>query len=222
MAGGAVRRRDREAVGAAAVEGIANLRRRRGGKRRVSAGVESLQFGQIDPLDIAADAAFGEGECHPRLEAGDRLRPHLGMGGEIVIEAIRPGIHQPLQPVGAGGVSRLEVCRIHVEAGAQVGPDRLLALGLGGAAERGQIVGLDPIEVVFGLGVDHAEHGIGIGPAADMRDAPVVARDRHPLRLPLPAGEVGVLCRDRGAGGGDEREDAKPPSRHPSESWDPS
>ena len=56
--------------------------------------VESLELVEVDPLDVAADAAFGEAQRHPRLEAGDRARMHVGMRGKEVVEAVRPGVHQ--------------------------------------------------------------------------------------------------------------------------------
>ena len=107
------------------------------------------------------------------------------MGGEIMVEAVGPGIHQPLEPVGAGFVIGLERGGLHVHSGAQVAPDRFLALGLGEAAERGEIVHLDAVEVVFGLRVDHPEHRVGITLAAHMGDAPFVAGDGDALRLGL-------------------------------------
>ena len=76
---------------------------------------------------------------------------------------------------------RLQLAVADVEPRAQILPDRLLALGLGGAAQRGEIVGLDAREVVLGLGVDHPEHRVGVGLALDVGDAPIVAGDRDPL-----------------------------------------
>jgi hypothetical protein len=48
------------------------------------------------------------------------------------------------------------------------------------------------VEIVLGLRVGHAEHGVGIGGAAHVGDAPVVAGDRHRLRLALHARLRGV------------------------------
>ena len=58
---------------------------------------------------------------------------------------------------------------------------------------RVEVVGLDAVEVVLGLRVDHAEHRVGVGLAVDVRDAPVVADDGDALRLLLPAGDV-LVC----------------------------
>src|SRR5262249_51766670 len=64
-----------------------------------------------------------------------------------------------------------------------------LAFGLGHSAETDQVVGLDTVEIVLGLRVDHAEHRIGIALALDMRDAQVIARNRNLCRLGCsPAG----------------------------------
>ena len=47
------------------------------------------------------------------------------------------------------------------------------------------------MEVVFGLCVDHAKHGIGVGLAINMRDAPVIADNLDVSRLCSPACLVG-------------------------------
>lgn len=75
-----------------------------------------------------------------------------------------------------------------------------LALGLGEAAEADEVVALDAVEVVLGLRVHHPEHRVGVRLAHHMRDAPVVAGDRHPGRLSFPAGEVGGGGPVRGGG----------------------
>src|SRR6185369_14721121 len=41
--------------------------------------VKRLQLSQVHPLDIAADAAFGKAERHPRLEMLNHARLHLWM-----------------------------------------------------------------------------------------------------------------------------------------------
>src|SRR3546814_11775099 len=71
-----------------------------------------------------------------------------------------------------------EFTRIDEQLLAQVEPYRRLAFGLGHPPQRQQIIVLDPVEVVLGLRVDHAEHGIGITGTVHMGNAPVVAGDR--------------------------------------------
>ena len=170
--------------------------------------VERLQFVERYALDIAADAAFAEAQRHPRFEMHDDARMHLGMGSEVVVQTIGPGIHQGLQPAGTLGVKLLEFHRVDEQPLAQVRPDRRLALGLGQPAQRVKVIGLHPIEVILGLRIGHAEHRVGVGLAVDVRDAPVVASDRDGLRLALPARFVGRvrLCRGyqaQGKQGGD-------------------
>src|SRR5438552_16856890 len=63
-----------------------------------------------------------------------------------------------------------------------------LAFRLREPAHRVDEIRLDTVEVVFRLGVDDAEDGVGVGPAADVGDAPVVARDGDVLRLLFPGG----------------------------------
>src|ERR1019366_2008238 len=67
--------------------------------------------------------------------------------------------------------------------------------------------GLDAIEVVLGLGVDHAEYRIGVGLAVDMRDAPVVPDDGDVRRPQLPSsgfGGAGARGNGQGKHGGKE------------------
>ena len=47
------------------------------------------------------------------------------------------------------------------------------------AADGPDVVALHAGEIVLGLRVDHAEDGVGVGLAVDVRDAEVVADDRH-------------------------------------------
>ena len=58
-------------------------------------------------------------------------------------------------------------------------PDRALTLRFSQPAEVGEIVGLDAVEIVFRLSVDHAEDGIGVGFTLDVCDAPVISCDRY-------------------------------------------
>lgn len=74
---------------------------------------------------------------------------------------------------------RLQFRGIQEQALPQILPERALALCLGQPPEVGEIVGLHAVEIVFGLRVDRAEHGIGVGLTLDVRDAPVITRDRH-------------------------------------------
>src|SRR2546429_692959 len=64
----------------------------------------------------------------------------------------------------------------------------------GEPAERVQVVRLDAVEVVLGLGVLHPEHRVGVSLPIDVRDAPIVADDGDVARLALPAGDVRALA----------------------------
>src|SRR6476469_1767847 len=101
--------------------------------------IEGLEVGGVDPLDVAADAAFGEAERHPRLEMLQHLGMYLRVGREEVVEAVCPSIHQRLHLRWALRVIGLKLRLADVEPGAQVLPDRLFAVGLRRAAERGQV-----------------------------------------------------------------------------------
>ena len=119
-----VLRRDGDAVGAGGVEA---------GAADGSGFGPAIKMGevlQVDILDVAADAAFGEGERHPGLEMLQHLRVGLGMRGEIEIQAVGPGGHQRLQPGGALRVTRLQVGWIDIEPGTQILHQGFFALGL--------------------------------------------------------------------------------------------
>ena len=68
-----------------------------------------------------------------------------------------------------------------------------LALGFRQAAKAIQEVRLDPVEVVLGLRVDHAEDGVGVAAAMDMGDAPIIALDGDARRLPLADASLDVV-----------------------------
>ena len=84
---------------------------------------------------------------------------------------------------------------------AQVAPDRRLALRLGEPALCVDEIGLDTVEVVFGLSIDHAEHGIGIRLALHMGNAKSVAGDADPGRLRPPARHAGLVGGKHRSGG---------------------
>ena len=160
--------------------------------------IEGLKLLERDALDVAADAALGECQRHPWLEPADGLGVGVGMRGEIVVQPVCPGDHQRLQPWRALAISGLEHRRIVIDPGAQVAPDLALPPGEGPQAEIVEIIGLHPREVILGLGIDHAEHGVGVGAAVDMGDAVVVPHDGDPGRFRLPAGSVALaVCRCR-------------------------
>ena len=112
---------------------------------------------------------------------------------EEVVQAVREGVHQTFEPGRARAVFGAERVRIDEQPLPQVREQRGLALGFGHSSKRVQVVGLDPVEIVLGLRVLHAEDGVRIGLAEDVRDAPVVADDRDVLGVALPAGEIALL-----------------------------
>ena len=139
--------------------------------------IERRQRRERHAFDVAADAAFGKAQRHPRREVRQHPRMHPRMVGEIVVERVGPRGHQRPEPRRRRGIAGFKPRRIDEQSLAQVGPQRRLAVGLGEAAEAGQIVRLDPREVILGLGVDHAIDRVGVGVAADVGDAPFVAGD---------------------------------------------
>ena len=115
------------------------------------------------------------------------------MRGEVEVQSVGEGIHESLEPGRAAAVLRPQGVGVDEQPHAEIGVDRRRALGFRQAAERIQVVGLDAVEVVLGLGILHPEHRVGVGLPVHVRDAPVVPDDGDALRLPLPAGAVRAL-----------------------------
>src|ERR1700677_989054 len=82
--------------------------------------VELFELIEVDSLDIATDAALGEGERHPWFKMMDDSRLYLGVLIEVVVEAVGEGVHQGLQPCGAGGVLGLQDGGVDEELHAEV------------------------------------------------------------------------------------------------------
>src|ERR1700739_70964 len=155
--------------------------------------VKSPQLLYVDLFNVAADAAFGKRQSHPRLEARKHFGLRLRVLGEVEVDSVRPCIHQAFEPCGACSVVAPEICRIDKQAMAEILPDGALALCLGGASEGGEVIRLDAGEVILTLRVDHSEDCIGVAFAMHMRNTPVVAHDGDARRLGLPSDLVG--CR---------------------------
>ena len=100
-------------------------------------------------------------------------------------------------------------CGIDEELHAQVKIDFGFALGLGEAAHCVDVVRFNTIEVVFSLGVLHAEDGVRVGFTVDVGDTPVVADDGDVAGLSLPARNFPIIDRVQprdGRGHEDENE----------------
>src|SRR3569833_2098373 len=100
------------------------------------------------------------------------------MSREIVVQATRPRPHELFQPRWRPGVAGLQSLRVDKQALAQVLPKGRLPLGFGEAPQAHQIVVLHTIEVVLSLRVDHPEDRVRGGMTSDVRDTPVITRDR--------------------------------------------
>ena len=149
--------------------------------------IERLQLIEVDALVVAPDAALGESEGHRWLDSLYHSRLHVGVVGEVEIQAVGPRVHEGLQPCRAGGVLLLQLDRVDEKFHPQVLIDFGLTIGFRETSHRIDVVQLDPIEVVFGLGVDHAEDRVGIGFSVDVRDAPIVADDGDVAGFLIPA-----------------------------------
>ncbi|MCG3162548.1 MAG: hypothetical protein JMDDDDMK_03815 [Acidobacteria bacterium] len=152
----------------------------------LAGAVKSLQLIEVDGFDVAADAAFGERKRHPGFEAFDHSRFYLRMFRQIKIQPIGPGVHERLEPRRAGLVMLLQRSGVNEQFHSQIPPHGCFAFGLRQPPHRVEVVRLDPVEIVFGLGVDRAEDRIGVGLAVNVRDAPVIADDRDVASLLRP------------------------------------
>ena len=196
MTVGGVLRRNREAVRPRGLPrlnirvklGRALLAQRRGRRHSHARRVELRDATGVHTRNVSADAAFGKGERHPRLELRKQLRLHLRMGGQIVVEPIRKTVHQRFQPRRTFSVLDLHVERVDEQLHAQIAPKRPLALHFRRASHRGDVVRLHAIEIIFGLRVHHAKYGVGVGLAIHVGDAPLIAHDRDAVGLLLPRG----------------------------------
>jgi len=136
------------------------------------------------------------------------------MGGEEIVETVGPRIHQVFQPRRGAAVHRFQLHLVDEQTLAQVRPQRGFSFRLRQPAERREVVRLDAIEIVFGLRIGHAEHGIRVALAVHVRDAPVVADDRHRGGLLLPAHRVGGFrSREDGGTGKNRREEQDVPAK---------
>ena len=113
-------------------------------------------------------------------------RLHLRVPGKIEIGSIGESIHQLFQPLRACRVLFLQNLRIDEQLHTQILIDLVFTVRLGQPSHGIEIVGLDPVKVVFSLGVDHPKDSVRIGSSVDMRNAPIIAHngDASPLRGP--------------------------------------
>src|SRR5258708_297471 len=143
-------------------------------------------------LDAPADASFTERESHPRLELRDDARLHVRMRGQIVVESVGPRIHERLEPRGARSVLRLHAVRVDEQLHAEIAPDLRLTFGFRKPALRVDEVGLDAVEVVFGLRIHQPEDDVGVLLSVHVRNAPIVPDDGHSLRGGLQTSGVRI------------------------------
>ncbi len=138
------------------------------------------------------------------------LRFHLGMLVEVEVQPVGERVHELLQPGRAGRVLRLQHGGVDEELHPQILIDSGLAFRLRQAPHRVDVVRLDAIEIVLGLGVLHAEDRVGVGFSVDVRDAPIVADDGDIPRPVSPSarlpGFIRLECESGGCGRKDENE----------------
>ncbi len=173
-----------------------------GGRGRViTFVVEFLELRQIHSLDVTANAAFGESECHPGFKAPNNSWLDFRVLEQVIIQAVRKSIHQILQPGGTRLVILHCCLRVDEELHAQILVDLGFALRLGQAAHSVNVVRFYAIEVVLGLRVEGSENRVGICSSVDVGDAPVVPDDSDSVRLAFPTGDFGRPVRLKGESG---------------------
>ncbi len=157
---------------------------------RVIFAVKVTDAAKTDFLDVSADAAFGKRERHPWFKVREHARMRFRVFHEVEVKAVCPRNHQVPQPIGAALVVRFQLFGVEEETLPQILPDPALAFSFRKSAQRDEIVCFDAIEVVFALRVDHAEDGISIGRAVDMRNAPIITGDVDGFRFGDPASAI--------------------------------
>ncbi len=178
IAGRAVFRRNRKTVRPGGLPEGANLAIV-GGLRHRRTTVKSFESTEVHPFDVSPDAALAEGQRHPGFEVREHPRGDFGMSSQVVVQPVRPRVHQALEPRWSRIVLASDIVGRNKQLHAQIAPDLIFALGLGEATHSIQKVHLDAIEVILGLCVDHAEDGVGVGRAMDVGNALVVSNDRN-------------------------------------------
>jgi hypothetical protein len=111
------------------------------------------------------------------LEVMDDLGGHTSMFREVVIQAVRPGNHQRFEPSRRAAILLPQPIGVDEQSFAQIAVDGCFTFRLRQPPQTVEIIAFDPIEIVFGLRVCHAEYRVRIGFAVNMRDTPIVAND---------------------------------------------
>ena len=149
--------------------------------------VESAKVSCADAFNVPTDASFAECKRHPRFEPGDHARFHRRVRCQIEVQTVGEPVHETLQPLRAGPVQSLHRVGMDEEFHPKVLVNRRFPLCFGQAAHRIDVVGLDAIEIVLRLGVDHAEHGVRVCLRIHMRDSPVITYDGDVRRASFPS-----------------------------------
>src|SRR5215469_6556225 len=155
--------------------------------------IKRLELVYVNFFDVAANAALGEGKSHPGLEVLDHPWFYFRVLQKVVVEAVGESVHKLLQPGGALRVLFLQRVGLDEKLHAQVLIDFRLAICLSQSAHGIDVVGLDAIEIVFGLGINRAEYRIRIRFSVNVGDAPIVADDSDASRFLLPTGNLRLL-----------------------------
>src|ERR1035438_5805522 len=118
--------------------------------------VKLLQIAEADAFDVAADAAFGEGQCHPRFKMMNDLGRNGGMFRQEVIQSVRPSHHQCLEPSRAAAIILLQTAGIDEQSLTKIAVNGRLALGLCQQPQAVEVVALDAAEVILSLWLDRS------------------------------------------------------------------
>src|SRR5262245_12446608 len=112
---------------------------------------------------------------------------------KVVVEAVGEGVHELLQPWWARCVLFPQRVGLNEKLHAQILVDFGLALRLSQPTHRVDVVGLDAIEIVFGLGIHRAEYRICIRLSVNVGDAPIVADNGDAACFLLPSRNLRLL-----------------------------
>jgi hypothetical protein len=102
--------------------------------------VKIAKLAEVDTFDVASNAAFGKGQCHPRFEAMDDLGQSPGMLRQEIIQAVRPSHHQGLEPRWALAITTAQAIAIDKHSLTKITVYGRLAFGLRQHSETAQVV----------------------------------------------------------------------------------
>src|SRR5580704_8160516 len=113
------------------------------GRRVRLVRVKLPKLADVDAFNVAADAAFGEGQRHPRFKAMNDPRRNGGVFRQEIVQSVRPSQHQRLEPRGTLAEFLAQAARIDEQSLTQIAVESRLALRLCQHSQALEVVAFD-------------------------------------------------------------------------------